>query len=407
MRLTLVNQFYRPDISPTAQLAASLAEHRAALGDQVTVVCGAGQYVSVGGGGNPDQRVRVVRVWTPGFGKKTLPGRLLDYLCFWLLAATHLLALPRQDVVISMTTPPFVALLAVLHQLRHRRSKLVLWVMDCYPEVAEMAGLLRPTGLPSRIMRAVNRFLFRRLSWLVCLDGAMRDMLLRLYAAGPIRPPATVIPNWERLAQFPADAAPPLWPGAAELKDRFVILYQGNAGQGHAFDTALAAARLLRDEPVTFLFVGGGSRWAELKKAQDGLPNLVLHGYIPKDQTPGLMAACHLALITLRDEAVGLISPSKLHAGLAAGLPVVYLGPAGSNVDEAITRFGVGLTARHGDADRVAEFIRHQLRNPTEYARLRVASRAAFEAAYCDVVTLPQFDRLLSGLTAERPGDRR
>ena len=32
MRLTLVNQFYAPDISPTAQLAASLAEHRAAQG---------------------------------------------------------------------------------------------------------------------------------------------------------------------------------------------------------------------------------------------------------------------------------------------------------------------------------------------------------------------------------------
>ena len=28
MRITLLNQFYAPDISPTAQLAASLAEDR-------------------------------------------------------------------------------------------------------------------------------------------------------------------------------------------------------------------------------------------------------------------------------------------------------------------------------------------------------------------------------------------
>ena len=38
MRLTLLNQFYTPDISPTAHLCASLAEHRAAKGDDVTVV---------------------------------------------------------------------------------------------------------------------------------------------------------------------------------------------------------------------------------------------------------------------------------------------------------------------------------------------------------------------------------
>ena len=42
MRLTIVNQYYVPDISPTAQLAASLAEHRAARGDHVTIIAGSG-----------------------------------------------------------------------------------------------------------------------------------------------------------------------------------------------------------------------------------------------------------------------------------------------------------------------------------------------------------------------------
>ena len=45
VRLTLVNQFYAPDISPTAQLAASLAEHRAEQGDHVTIVTGRAGYL--------------------------------------------------------------------------------------------------------------------------------------------------------------------------------------------------------------------------------------------------------------------------------------------------------------------------------------------------------------------------
>ena len=42
MRLTILNQFYRPDISPTAHLSASLADHRAKAGDVVTVVTSRG-----------------------------------------------------------------------------------------------------------------------------------------------------------------------------------------------------------------------------------------------------------------------------------------------------------------------------------------------------------------------------
>jgi hypothetical protein len=45
VRITLVNQFYAPDISPTAQLAASLAEHRAEQGDVVTVITGRSGYL--------------------------------------------------------------------------------------------------------------------------------------------------------------------------------------------------------------------------------------------------------------------------------------------------------------------------------------------------------------------------
>jgi hypothetical protein len=48
MRITIINQFYPPDLSPTAHLAASLAEHRAALGDEVTVITGRAGYVPTG-----------------------------------------------------------------------------------------------------------------------------------------------------------------------------------------------------------------------------------------------------------------------------------------------------------------------------------------------------------------------
>jgi colanic acid biosynthesis glycosyl transferase WcaI len=399
VRLTLVNQFYAPDISPTAQLAASLAEHRAELGDQVTIVTGRAGYLeglAPAGVVRTGPGLRIRRVWTPDLGKSSRARRLLGYATFSLGAAWQLVRLPRQDVIVAMTTPPFAVVAALLHQLLHRSARVVLWSMDCYPDAAERFDELRPDGAISRALRALNRWAFRRVEVVVGLDHAMTDLLASQYAAGPGRPRFEVVPNWERLELFPADAAIAPWPDYDELDvgDRTVVLYLGNTGVGHAFETALDAAERMADDAL-FLFVGGGERWAALTAEVRArrLENVVFRSYVPKDDTPAVMAGAHLALITLHDRSLGVMSPSKLHANLAAGLPVLYVGPAGSNVDEAITRFGAGRSLRAGDVDGVVEAIR-ALRADAE---ARAAARRAFEEAYCDAATLPQLDRLLDG----------
>lgn len=417
MRLTILNQFYRPDISPTAHLSASLAEHRAALGDAVTVVTSRGGYVPVSADGAEAERhanPRVFRVWTPRLGKATVWKRCVDYLSFYLGATWRMLRLPAQDVIVSLTTPPFIAWAAALHKMLHRRTKLVLWNMDCYPEVAERSGVLKAGGIAARVMRFFNRALFRKLSALVTLDEAMRQLLMSQYAAGEgrrgdtgageVRPQAVVIPNWEDLSFFPPDAPRPEPLADAELAGKFagkfVVLYLGNAGWGHAFETAVAAAEAMRGEPVVFWFVGGGSRWPFLREQKESrrLDNLILRDYVPKELTPRVMASAGCALITLRDECLGVMSPSKLHANLASGLPVLYIGPAGGNVDEALRRFGCGASLRHGDVEGLKTFVRGLMNDTVAREPMSRSARRAFDEAYCDVRTLPQFDVLLQSL---------
>jgi glycosyltransferase involved in cell wall biosynthesis len=204
----------------------------------------------------------------------------------------------------------------------------------------------------------------------------------------------TIIPNWERAALFPADVEVVPWTGYDERggADRTVVLYLGNTGVGHQFTTVLdAAARL--DDDALFVFIGGGARRAELEQAiaDRGLTNVVLHGYVPKENTPGVLAGADGALITLDERSLGVMSPSKLHANLAAGLPVLYVGPRGSNVDEAIERFDCGASLREGDVDGLVAAVR-SLR--TDDAQ-RHNARRAFDEAYCDTATLPQLDELL------------
>lgn len=414
MRITIVNQFFPPDLAPTAHLAASLARHRAERGDEVTVVTSRGDYVATTKGSPSDEapdlplgegpgRIRVVRMRIPGGGKSSILTRLEGYAGFTAGAWARLATLPAQDVVVTMTTPPYIALSAMAHKTIRRRTRVVLWSMDVYPDAAERFGQIDSGGRPARVLRAVNRALYPRLDHLVVLDEAMRDLLVGSYA-GATPPPTTLIPNWER-ADLPDEiAAAPRWEGfdRPPLEGRFVVAYLGNTGTGHRFDAVVEAAGRLDDGATAFLFVGGGVRWSELETAAAALGPahrnpLVLHGYVDKSETPSILAGADAALITLDDRAKGVMSPSKLHSCLAAGLPILYVGPEGTNVDDAIRRFGCGVSLRNGDADGLVAAVSRLRDDPAHRHELGAAARRAFDAAYNDAVTLPLFDTVIDG----------
>lgn len=407
MRILILNQFYTPDISPTAHLAASLAEDRAARGDDVTVLTSHGGYVhaDVHTKSNVAGHLRVERLWTPQFGKQTHLRRLFDYASFYTLALARAATLPKQDAIVAMTTPPFIALAGALHKAAHPSARLLIWNMDCYPDVVERYGLIPPGGFFSTLLRRINRCIFESADHVVGLDSAMIELLRSQYAPSQLE--HSIIPNWESEKLFPQNSrfsngsgASRATPGTRRIPGsdtRFTVLYLGNIGYGHDFETMLVAARLLENDPVQFAFYGGGSRLKTLEnevKARH-LTNIFLRTYVPKESTPELMHDAGCALITLRDDALGVMSPSKMHANLAMGLPILYVGPRMSNVDGAIEKFKCGVSLRHGQSAELAAAIRALVADPQAHEQLRARARLAFESAYCDTQTLPQFDALL------------
>ncbi len=167
----------------------------------------------------------------------------------------------------------------------------------------------------------------------------------------------------------------------------------------------LEAANRLSQDPVAFLFVGGGKKWSELEVQRDcrGLEHFHLHAYIPKELTPLVMVLADCALITLNESALGVISPSKLHSNLAMRLPIIYIGPEGSNVDQAIKEFNCGASLRHGDVDQVVEFIRKLQSDKEFFLSYQHNARRAFEEAYNDRVGLPKFDEIIDSLGSSGP----
>jgi len=195
LRILLLNQFYPPDVAATGQLLGDLAEGLVRQGHEVHVLCSRRTYA----GGNREflpeeslEGVHIHRVRATGFGRKVTAGRLIDYASFYIFAMWQAILMPRMDVSVCLTTPPFIALIGLL--LRWLKgTRMVLWTMDLYPEVAVAYGYLRKTSFVRWLSSVISKNLYKGSFCIISLGEVMTE---RLIEAGA--PPSKIVTvhNW-------------------------------------------------------------------------------------------------------------------------------------------------------------------------------------------------------------------
>ena len=99
MRLIFLNRYFHPDHSATSQMLSDLAFAMAALGRDVAVITSRQCYDDAEAALPANERidgVEVTRVWTSRYGRKSLAGRAIDYLSFYITAVCALWRLARR-----------------------------------------------------------------------------------------------------------------------------------------------------------------------------------------------------------------------------------------------------------------------------------------------------------------------
>lgn len=368
MRILLLNQFFWPDASATSQLLTDLARSLAAEGHDVTAISsGAGGYaVTDTPAGAP--AVRSLRVKALPFGRGTV-GRLLSYATFYATAAWRGLRLPRQHVVLTLTTPPLLPLLGTLLKTV-RGSRHVIWEMDMYPDVATDLGYFARGGVLDRVVGWLADLSRHRADRIIALGECMRG---RLLARGVSPERITVAENWAD-----GSAITPL----ERVGDptELVLLYSGNLGLAHDLSTIVAAMTALREDTrFRFLFVGSGGRRAELAAEAEAnqLSQVELRPYVKRASLSESLAAGDIGLVTQRDECCGSVVPSKVYGLLAAGRPILFIGPAAATPALLIERFGCGWHVPVGASEHLVALLRHLVSNPDEVREAGVRARRA------------------------------
>jgi glycosyltransferase involved in cell wall biosynthesis len=395
----LVNQYFWPDVAATAQLLSDLAEDLTTAGYRVTALAGRACYVGEGSSLSAREEhsgVAIERVWSSRLGRGSRSGRIIDYLTFFASAFVRLLLRPRVDVVVCLSTPPFVAVLGLIARLRG--SRFIYKVEDLYPDVAIALGVLRRGSLTSRIFGGISRWLLSRCDAVVVLDEGMAA------AVGVAKPRRVeVIPNWsDGSAIRPQPASGEAFRQRHGLAGAFVVLYSGNIGLAHRFDAVADAARLLavEDPDLRFVFVGQGARRAQLEAQTHGLGNVLFLDYQPRVSLGDVYNAADVHLVTLQDTVSGLLWPSKYPAALAAGKPVLLVGTETSEIYREIEEGAVGWSVPHDGASIAGILLEAHADRATTLERGRRA-RELFESRYSRRLTSVRWLELVASLAGK------
>ena len=358
MRVCFFNRSYWPDDGATGQLLAELCEDLVARhGFEVTVVCGGAP-----GGARPgwwpvsrERRngVEILRAAGTGLDKARFAGRAANYLSYFASAWLAGRRIGRQDVVVSLTDPPIIGLVA-RRAARRAGARFVYLCQDLFPEVSRLIEDFRSEAVDATLER-IGRSLIRGADRVVALGETMRERLVERRGADPSR--TVVIHNWADCAALVPRPRNNAFARAHGIADGFVFMHSGNLGFAQDLDTLLEAAALLREEgDITFVVMGSGARLAtlEAKARALGLPRVRFLPRQPKEELSDAFGSADAFLVSLKKGLAGSIVPSKLYGVLAAGRPYVAAVEPACEVAAITTKYDCGLLAPPGDAPALA-----------------------------------------------------
>lgn len=419
LKILILNQSYWPDHVATAQHAHDLARSLVAAGHTVTVIASRTLYGQRGHRLRKEESVegvQVFRVAGGGFGKGSFIGRILDFAAFFILGALRAIRLPRHDVVICLTTPPFLPLVGMLIRLL-KGSRCILWSMDLYPDLPAAAGLMRKQGLMYRLLEAIDTFAMRSVDRVVVLGRCMRE---RVLARGVPASQLELIHPWadpqeiggESSRQRPGSAgesSPVQVPGSSGnayrqlwgIGSRFVIEYAGNCGFGHDIQTVFRAMEALRDDDsIRWVFIGGGVFHASIEEfARDrGIRNVIVKPYQPRESLGECLSLGDVHLVLLSTGFEGIILPSKFYGVMAAARPAIFVGPAGAEAAKVIVEERCGVVVPDGESELLVKVLK-RLQQRRQLARmLGRRGRLALEARYSSKIACRAWRAMISDL---------
>ena len=359
-KILVIEQHFYPEVAATGQLLLDLCEDLVKAGYQVKVITGNPTELYQKKINIPRredyQGIEIIRLKNTTLSKYNMAGRVINYLTFHLSIFFYIIFSKRPDLVLVLSNPPFISFHGLILKIL-KKCKVIYNVQDLFPDLAVELGKLRNKPFIF-VLKTLSKYIIRKMDKVIvvgeCMERKIKEEVLKDTEANHI----ITIHNWadgEKLKVVGVVGAEDNYLKKEwGLEGKLVILYSGNIGYLHEFDTIISAAEDIQNKgykDVVFVFIGEGIKKEYIrKKAEEkGLNNILFFPYQPRKMLTHSLGVADVSLVTLEKGFEGMVVPSKIYGILASGRPVIAVVGGENEIVEIIREGNCGKIVRIGD----------------------------------------------------------
>lgn len=381
--LWILTELFYPEETSTGYIMTEIANALTAKYD-VKVICGPDVYDDkkkrdLGSKQQLNPSIELFRVKGVKENKKNVLSRIRKFI----VISKRLFKVAKNnikdgDTVFSVSNPfPLILYMAKLR--RQRNFRWVMLVHDVFPE-----GLIKQFHLKSLPAKWITRKFNSAYAQTDTLISLGRDMCDLLACKTNGHTEIVQIENWADLEN--------IHPLERVLRDSVVLQYAGNIGGAQGIQQIIECVKEAGNPIIKLDIWGSGVMEETLKKMvlDKGLSNVVsFRGPYFRSQQVQVLNDCDMAVVSLRADMYGRGVPSKSYNILAAGKPILYIGPKNSEIGLMVKQEGVGYAFTNEDRQGVVKLL--QSLSIEQLSGMGLKARSLAENKYAEPTILNKF----------------
>lgn len=393
LKILIINQYYPPDTSATAEYLQKVVKVLSERHHFVKVLAGRPSYAPIET--HPwyfhrrevNNKVVIERIGSTAYSRFRMIGRILNYFSYLFLAFLRALTI-KADIIIAMTDPPITGVIGALVALL-KRSIFLYSIQDLHPDMALASGMVKK-GFLVNLWEKIHRWSLHQAQTIFVIGNDMRQ---RVIDKGVDSKNIQVIRHGapERYRHISQNN-----PVIQNIRGdfSFVVIHAGNIGFSGAWETILKSAKLLENDKIGFVFIGEGADKSRIQTIAAQCKNIRFLPYYLSEDLPYVLSAADIHIITIKKGLDGLVVPSKLYPILSAGRPILAVAPKNSDLARIVTSFNCGINVDPENPAAIVTTIK-DLRNDSVRLKEMSISAAAAANEYNQIKQLHLFTDLI------------
>lgn len=352
-KLIIVTELFYPDPSATAVIMSLIAEELSKE-NEITVICGPIQnedldyYKKIG---FPGDKLKIIRAFGSQLSKNHLFKRIIkQFLITISLTRAMLLSLDANTKILAVTNPPLLpVILAFISIFRKPRSTCLL-VHDLFPDNAFKMHIIRERSILGVVLKKLFVWSYRKVDQIIVIGRDMQDIVENMVSGGNTE--VSYIPNWSDPLLINSN-----YPKEAIHDTKITLGYAGNMGRAQGLQDFASIIKCTKRKDIQFLFSGGGALLGRLQEELKNTNNIQFSENFFRHAQDKFYDKIDIAIVLLGDGMHGLGVPSKTYNLIAAGLPILFVGPKESEIYRLVVEEGIGWAFDWSEKQNLITFL--------------------------------------------------